>query len=138
MIKKIWLLIIILLISGCYSTNNIQTKGTVIKIKNDENSAYYVVVGFAIIKITNTKNNDVAILDSTTLGCYFDNQSYVKGGVGFNNSNFTIINPNSNTLIKIQKNPIFGNANIKIQKIKWEYNYEKYIIIVNSNYISWL
>ena len=118
MIKKIWLLIIILLISGCYSTNNIQTKGTVIKIKNDENSAYYVVVGFAIIKITNTKNNDVAILDSTTLGCYFDNQSYVKGGVGFNNSNFTIINPNSNTLIKIQKNPIFGNANIKIQKIK--------------------
>lgn len=106
---------IILFLTSCFHNRNLDTSGSLIKISETENDSYFLVVGFAILKINDKKNETVTIVDSNCIGFYLDTLTQFETGVGFQNSSSILIDKQENTIIEINKS-FFKNTEIKVEQ----------------------
>ena len=106
----------LLLLNGCYSTDNSEAIGAV-KIQENKETSTYLILGFGLMRVTRSTDANIEIIKNTHIGFGVDNNtktgySYLMGLI---NNKATIMKPDSDTIHEIKEN-MFSDE-IKIEKV---------------------
>ena len=116
-INIIGILLICLFLTGCYSTTNSESIGT-LKIQENKETSTYLLFGFGIIKVTKPADEDISIIRNYGTGLQVNQSSKTEQGFSFGiwSDKTTTIKPDSNTIHEIKEN-VFSDE-IKVQKVQ--------------------